>query len=263
MDNKNYWSGDMGIDVVKTATQRITPEEAVGFVMGCQEIYRMINEIDPDVMFFPERGASPIDWSLQQFGELYPDKIRHCVYLPIGTCIDPRTSSEWGPSKPTKLSIVHDAVENLHRSGVSVKKPLLIDEVQSGATITNVVRNLGDVMDGGDLFVIAVQDTRNSWLSRKHAKGYKKIIESKREGVVARVVEMPLFTVDRQTFLNRLFNSSNGYHWPMVEQNIEAQLFIKGLVLIVMGIQNQISSPDPEIATWYQSVVDIVGIIKS
>ncbi len=262
----NYWLNDGGSEnVVKNVIRKITPSEAVGFVVGCLGVFQLVEKINPDVVFIPERGAGPVDWALQQFEDSYSGVSRYKVYLPIGTCIDPDTSEEWGPTRDAKRTMVGETVENLYDRGRGPRKPLLIDEVQSGATLTYVTHNLNRAIAEHsvgvgiieNLHVIAVQDTRNSWLSRKHAKGYRSIVESRRKGVKAYVVEMPLFTTDRQVLLNRLFNSPDEYRLPMVEHNIDAQKFIRGLVLTVIGLQNYIGSFDQEVVNWGEKVIEI------
>ena len=116
---------------VDVAVRKISSFEAVGFVRGVRSVFNVIEAADPDIIFLPERGAGPIDWALQRFGEIYRGKERFKVFLPIGTCVDPFTCAEWGPGKRDKSEIVGKIVGNLRETRDWLSKPLLIDEVQS------------------------------------------------------------------------------------------------------------------------------------
>src|SRR3989338_827353 len=233
---------------VDVAVRKISSFEAVGFVRGVRSVFNVIEAADPDIIFLPERGAGPIDWALQRFGEIYRGKERFKVFLPIGTCVDPFTCAEWGPGKRDKSEIVGKIVGNLRETRDWLSKPLLIDEVQSGATITKVthdlVRALIGLYSGGSvqpitdkLQVVAVQDNRNGWLAQKKAKGYTSIVDNSKAYIQGFITEMPLFTVDRQIFLNYLLAPKDSTRkqvvLPMVMQNTEAQEFIRNLVTVV------------------------------
>lgn len=279
---------------VDHAVRKISPVEVVGFVRGARSVFNIVEGLNPDVIFLPERGANPVDWALQRFSELYRGSDRMKVYLPIGTCVDPQTGQEWGPEKLLKRQVVKRLVEDLRERVGWLNRPLLIDEVQSGATLTNVAHSLVEVLTGKDpsesgesitdrLFVIAIQDSRNGWLTHKKAKGYRSISHNEKANIQAFIEELPLFTVDRQIFLNHLLSpmgvTPDHLRLPMVMQNIAAQKLIKSLVTVVThpdtletnldqylvrdeysGRDLQERVDDASIADWYKEIAKISRI---
>lgn len=61
----SHLSAQKPIDVI---IQRIKPIEAAQFIKGCQTIFDYVDSINPDLIFFPERGAGPINWTLTALG---------------------------------------------------------------------------------------------------------------------------------------------------------------------------------------------------
>ena len=43
----------------------LTPEVLADFVSGCRTIYAAVQQHQPDIIFFPLRGASPLAWALE------------------------------------------------------------------------------------------------------------------------------------------------------------------------------------------------------
>lgn len=233
---------------IDQAVRKVSPHEAVAFVKGCQRVYSLVNFLNPDVIFIPLRGAMPIDWALRELQELGNGRSPMRIYLPIGTAIDPLTGAEWGPEKLVKREIVSISVNNLRKSHSWIEKPLLLDEVQSGATITNVTHNLVRALMRNDprenvspltnrLYLVAIQDSRNGWPTHQKAKGYKSIVGNSKINISAYTEEIPLFTVDRQVFLDRLLGpegeTKNHLIAPMIMPNLEAEKLIRAMVRVV------------------------------
>lgn len=231
---------------VKVAVSKVEPKEAAAFIRGCREIYNLTVDIDPDVIFFPERGAGPITWTLDVFGDFDGRKLPK-VSLLLGTHIEVETGKEGGITKGEKRLVIEDGLRRASELYGSIRKPLLIDEAQSGATLRTAAHFLYSHLRNQGitelLYVIAAQDTRNGWLTHKKAHGFSTIVSNNRPHIKADVVEMPLFSTDRQVFLNHISYSLNEEpaRRPMRQKliyNLEAIQFISSLASALVKPQD-------------------------
>lgn len=247
-DAENFWANALNpyIRPVDYAVKNIPALEAFGFVKGCMRVNDLVRMIDPDIVFVAERGAGPIFWAADRIAELRSDeawKNLPRIYLPIGSGNDDRDFDAWGPRRDVKTEIIKKAVQKVYRDfsedgEVPFKRALIIDEVQNGGTITCLTKDLKNVALGMDprindkpiateLHVIAMEDTRFKLPDGQKARGYKAIVGNSRADIYGLVVRLPLFTVDRQIFLDHLLGSreaSETHNIPtMVVPNLRAQ----------------------------------------
>lgn len=212
---------------------RTPPGQVVDFVRGMQNADKVLEMIQPDVLFIPERGAVPIDWSLQRFEERR-GSARFRVYLPIGSHMgrNPKRQRR-NLSTFTKLEkrMIVEAMWGVNREQFypgGVKTPVLIDEVKSGGSIVSVADSILRVLkaDGfeGELKVIAVEDSR---ARLKRVEAYNCILDGCRDDIRIITQQAPLFTIDNEYLLNTLWlpreTTSNTRFLPVTIHNTEAQ----------------------------------------
>lgn len=155
-------------------TREITPSSAIDLVAGCALVAGIIEKEQPDIVFFPLRGAGPIEWATQEILELDKAPVPEFVDLPLGTHHDlqtRRSSNRTGLTGQEKISIVNTAIGRLARAGTLVpnsSRLMLVDEVQKGRTITQAAEalrratmNLGDNQTIDVVAVQAVHDSPN------------------------------------------------------------------------------------------------------
>lgn len=214
-----------------------TPQTISDFVFGCRTIFSMMQQIEPDLVILPLRGAVPIGWVVEEFEQLngkhYPK-----VYPRVGDHINALDGRQGGYPLQTKQDIVRVDLSNV--TGV-VERPLLIDEVQAGSTLTEVASllssELRDVFSCETLYVIGAQDTRV--MQRKKTKDYLQLVGNLRPQFIASTVNLPLFYIDRNEFLDYLLEptgkeSSKTPTMLHTMHNIEAEDLFKNLTYGVL-----------------------------
>ena len=226
--------GNVGAE---SLVKKISPEEAFAFSLGCSQIYQAVESVNPDVVFLPERGAGPISWALEAF-EAIGGRSFYKVPLIIGTETDIKTGSQGGQTKPVKQLNVERGVEIAIANVGLISKPMLIDEVQFGGTIRQAThylhRALSDHGITSPLNLVAVEDTREGGWVNKKTGGYRTMVSNRRGHVSAQVVRMPVFSIDREVFLNNLLTerdrNSRIPPMPMIIHNTDAQEIVKNLI---------------------------------
>ncbi|HEY5441986.1 MAG TPA: hypothetical protein VIJ68_00435 [Candidatus Saccharimonadales bacterium] len=227
-------------------TRSITPKEAADMVAGCNLVADVIEKEAPDIVFFPLRGAGPIEWvaaeALRQRSTVEPV----FVDLPIGTSINARTRRLSGLTGRQKLNLVDQRVEELVAAGVYVpgkSKLMIVDEVQKGRTLTQaseaIRRSMIDRGDDGILRVVAVQDSRGEQIGAQTQRthGYRKLVTNEREGFKSYILPTALFTVDRERYLDAIVSGvseaetgemhSDDFY---IAKNVEAREIFQALV---------------------------------
>lgn len=185
---------------------QVSPIEAQDFIFGCREIAVKLQGINPDVVFFPERGAIPIHWVLDELKNGEPSSYRS-IFLPIGTAYKPGERNWGGFSWDQKTQIVRQSIETLHHNVEAIKNPTVIDEVQSGGTLSFLAPILFSELSrhyaSSRLNVIAAKDDGN----RRQQIQVKKM----RQMLAQRFPELPtsltllsLFSTDKNPMLNTL-----------------------------------------------------------
>jgi hypothetical protein len=213
-----------------------TPQAVSDFVFGCETIFHMVQQIEPDLIILPLRGAAPMGWALEEFEQLegctYPK-----VYPRIGDHINVLSGKQRGYPRSVKQEIVK---VDLPQATIGVQKPLLIDEVQAGSTITEIAHFLSpalkDVFDCDTLYVIGAQDSRV--MQRKKTEGYQRLVANVDAQFVTSTVDLPLFYVDRNELLDYLLEfegvSPAGVPTIQVMHNIEAKALFKNITYGVL-----------------------------
>jgi hypothetical protein len=213
-----------------------TPQAVSDFVFGCETIFHMVQQIEPDLIILPLRGAAPIGWTLEEFEQLegreYPK-----VYPRIGDHINVLSSKQRGYPRSIKQEI---AKVDLSHATARVQRPLLVDEVQAGSTLTEIAHFLSsvlkDVFDCDKLYIIGAQDSRV--MQRKKTDGYQKLVANVDAQFVTSTVDLPLFYVDRNELLDYLleFEGVSPANIPTIQvmHNTEAEALFKNITFGVL-----------------------------
>lgn len=241
MEQQSYWSTfdnprPRPIDIVADS---VSPQQMSEFLNGCQAISILIDRAQPDVIFVPERGASPIMWPidelLQTRGKDYPK-----IFLPIGTNTDPLSGKLEGFKSTEKKEIINLAIDRFKSSsGIEdIHSAVLIDEVQSGSTISTASKYIAQALPKSKFYVIAVQDDRKNILHRAKTPAFTMLATNERFGIQTSVVPVPLFNVDRVGLLDTIFRpsdapESNQPEMLMVMHNTESEKMMRILALAI------------------------------
>jgi hypothetical protein len=203
------------VDVMTTGASHL---EVLDFVAGCEVIRWTIQKERADIVFFPQRGAGPIQWTVEALMANDPVEAPLFVELPIGTHIPINTNEEHpkpGGLKPgEKNNVVAEVIDELEETGFYVPgrtKLMLVDEVQKGGTISQAAMSINAAMrqkgrdDMRQLSVVAVQDMRSSDTELRKTDKYKRLISNENKRFRATVVPLALFTVDRTDLLDEIW----------------------------------------------------------
>ena len=192
----------------------VTPSETVAFVTGIEALYTVVFHIHhagPDLLVLPLRGASPICAALSVFEEEYGTPMRR-LYLPIGTHADPDTGGLSGYSQFIKGEIIDQKVRQLAAEGVTVNRPMLIDEVQSGATCSVasklVDQALREYFGTAGLDVVAAHDQRKN--TRSTVPAYREFQANHHPRIRLHEVLLPLVTVDNVRLMDFVVRPAAG-----------------------------------------------------
>jgi hypothetical protein len=190
-------------------TKIIDPNEVVDLAASSNIVAGIIEKEDPDIVFFPQRGAGPIQWMCEEMLEQRGVKTPLSVDIPLGTHTDVRTRLQSGLTPEQKDVIIEDVLQRLQDEGVyqpGISKLMIIDEVQKGGTITQAAHRLKHSMqkreDDSSLSVVAIQDSRSQLIGMQRAHDFKRLAANEDEGYKTFVVPTALFTVDRSQFLD-------------------------------------------------------------
>lgn len=206
------------VDVLTTGATHL---EALDFVAGCEVVRWTIQKERADIVFFPQRGAGPIEWTVKALMEHEPIADTPLfVDLPIGTNTPVNTGEErprtGGLTRGEKSNVVEDTISELEETGFYIpgrSKLMLVDEVQKGGTISAAAMSINKAMRArGDmrrLNVVAVQDIRNDESLQK-TESYRRLVSNENNRFRATVVPLALFTVDRVDLLDEIWRLSTG-----------------------------------------------------
>lgn len=221
---------------IDTVVDKVPPQQMAHFMIGAQALSLLVERDQPDAIFVPQRGAGPIVWAVDGFLRAkdieYPK-----IYLPIGTNTDPVTARQEGYNSTTKKRMISTEIERFRElSGHDIKSATLIDEVQSGATISTAARYVAEALPDSKFHVIAVQDNRTNVLHRVKTYAYSTLASNERVGIQTSVVPLPLFTVDRSGLMDTILRPSDAPESQqpemlMIMHNTDAEAMMKILAL--------------------------------
>ncbi len=186
---------------------RMNPTQVASFVLSADIVRASVTAAGEALLLLPERGALPIYWT----ADGYPDEEKPMagdgvVQLPIGTF--DFMSSDARELKGTLNTQQKEAVVARHRTLLTdASRILIIDEVQKGGTITELV-NIVDRQRGEQpnrMYVVAAQDSRKKVSSESKTPAYQSLVVGTRKGATATVVPMPLIACDHDALLNTLW----------------------------------------------------------
>ncbi len=218
--------------VLDAMIEKDSPADVVNLVKGCEVLYRHIVSKNPDIVFFPLRGAAPLQWILEVIGYEEAGKSFPCAMLPVGTFLSQDGKGELhGIRHEEKEQIICQIALSTCRLG-RVSRAMIIDEVQSGSTCSQTARLLARYLQKFhrgqqplSVHIIGARDTLTSGIAnprdgrgndraqtpkRSLVRSYVQIFSGQIEGVTLEEVRMPLFFVDRERFLDVMF-IANGH----------------------------------------------------
>ncbi len=201
-------------------TREVPFVHAMDFVGACAVFAEVIEKENPGIVFFPQRGAGPIEWTTEVLMEASGKRLPVFSDLPIGTHISingdkPEHTSGIRPNQ--KKALIEQTFDDLLEAGLYVPGQsgvMLIDEVQKGGTISQASRLIRQTMykhgDTGILTVVAAQDSRNKMLGDDRTEAYRKLVANERAGFKTTTVPTAMFMVDRHQFLDEILRTSDG-----------------------------------------------------
>lgn len=183
----------------------VPPSEVKSFIKASVTAYSAVKQAHPDVVFVPERGAGPIAWCIQQQADMEENPMRY-VYLPIGQHTEVLGGKLYGITKTEKAHLINRALE-FEKSLSTINNPLIVDEAQSGSTISTAVRylysGLTTIHNCEKLSVIAMLDTYRK--GREKVGPFNKLAtNSLKEDITTSTIPAPLFYVDKQALLDHI-----------------------------------------------------------
>lgn len=232
---------------------RSAPSQVANFALSSDIVRSSVASAGEVLVILPERGALPIFWAADGYSEEEKTMVVDgTITLPIGTFDfeNPQGKIKKGTlSRDQKESIIGRFDSDI--SGAD--RILLIDEVQHGGTITEVVdivnRRRGS-NSSKRMYVVAAQDSRKKVSSGRKKDKYQKMVSGNTEGVSANVVPMPLVATDSDALLNRLWYPGSTRVpteiRPEIEiiENLEAQLVFR---LLGMAVRNREALEDTSV----------------
>lgn len=184
----------------------VEPIQIRDFVYGCNIIKGKFEAVRPDAVFYPERGASPIAWAVEELwydGGRSDKEYYRPVFIPIGTKVDPTTNSWSGISRETKQEVVSSTVQDLVSKGIKISKPVLVDEVQIGGTLSFVAPILYDALHEAygveKMNVIAAKDSKTGQI---RVKKLRQMLTQRFPELPTMVALLPLFFIDQVNMLD-------------------------------------------------------------
>lgn len=223
---------------------RMNPSQVANFVLSADVVRTSVTNSGEALLLLPERGALPVYWVADGYHEeeraMAGDGI---VQLPVGSFdyITPDNRE----LKGTLTTQQKEAVVARHKDLLlDASRILIIDEVQKGGTITEMV-NIVDRQRGEQnnrMYVVAAQDSRRKVSSEIKKPAYQTLASGGRQGVTAMVVPMPLIACDHDVLLNKLWYPGKTripteLDPPIeIQPNTEAELIFR---LLGMAVRNR------------------------
>lgn len=175
------------------------------YVAGMLNLATVIEELNPDGVIIPLRGAYPFYAAYEKISEIKGKKPKEGLFLPLGTCIDLQKNKKRGLTVPEKREVIDSYISSYLKKRPFTKDFLLVDEVMHGGSIKltyNLLSNyLAIYAPEIKIKVCAVEDKRHKKMSR-----YRGIKERKK----FYFVEVDnLFTLDREQFLPNVIKNND------------------------------------------------------
>lgn len=196
-----------------TLVLRTPPDDARAFFTGAVSIRQVLeshreSSQNESWVGLPLRGAMPMFWAADGLTDIETSAVagERLVEIPVGTYHynQAGTPGVRSPSKRAKVGIIANA---LAEAGVGEGDSLmLLDEIQGGGTVTQLVRGSLDYARANGLILplqlIAAEDTRIA--AENRIGSYRRISTNQKDGIAATVVRIPLIGCDRDNLLDRV-----------------------------------------------------------
>lgn len=186
---------------------RMDPTRVANFVLSTNVVRESVVTAGEALLVLPERGAMPIFWAADGHPEEESGISRDGIVRPPIGSYD-YEAPDHSIRKGTLAQEQKQRVVALHGEELrDASRVLIIDEVQKGGTITelvNIVRKLRG-KEANVLYVVAAQDSRKKVAAEQKKEDYRKMVAGNTVGVSASVVPMPLIGTDCDPLLNQLW----------------------------------------------------------
>ncbi len=248
------YEGRNPVNVLDVIFREIQPKELYGFVKGCASLQMTLEQIRPDLVIYPERGAMPIAWTIRAFSELRGFEYSE-IDIALGSHIVIQTNRETGVGGLQKRRVIQHWLQYAAENICDLNTVVMIDEVQSGKTLSQATHHLLEYIQTSSpdtsLHIIAVQDDRNHVLHRSKVPAFRTLSSNERQGITAQVFPMPLFTVDRTALLDYLLidEEMDLTKTPIVHtlKNTEAETVFRLFALVLS---------DPQFSQIFSEAID-------
>jgi hypoxanthine phosphoribosyltransferase len=181
-----------------------TKSELSSFCNGMYSMYEFSRGTGPDVAIFPLRGAHPFSVAYRKIAELNKESTPDFLLLPLGTFTDIHTKTERGLTKPEKIEVVQNGLQNYFAEHLEAKRILLIDEVMNGGTILThhslLNRYLQENIPEAVLRVCAIEHGQHEQRRRYKNQAVKNNFHTVRVD--------SLFVMDREQYLPKVRRNS-------------------------------------------------------
>jgi len=175
------------------------------YVAGMLNLATVIEELNPDGVIVPLRGAYPFYATYEKISEIKGKKPKEGLFLPLGTCIDLQKNKKRGLTVPEKREVIDSYISSYLKENPFTKDFLLVDEVMQGGSIRLTYDLLSNYLaiyaPEIKINVCAVEDKRVGKI-----EGYK---ELKLRHKFNTIQIDNLFTLDRERFLPKVIKNKD------------------------------------------------------
>lgn len=183
----------------------------VDYVRSMGVVYQAAIRDNPDMVFFPDRGAGPLMWTIEAyesrdnaFGKAV--KIPKAT-LPIGTTTTILNVRNSGVNEIEKTVIIKEELKRLRDNGLmpqECRHVVLIDEAQSGTTSAQAAKILKSVLGENPPLItyIACKDERGDIKIRPATYPFKSMVSGEVKGIEGFSIPIPMFYIDSAPLLD-------------------------------------------------------------
>ncbi|MEI6462320.1 MAG: hypothetical protein WCO33_01465 [bacterium] len=192
----------------------VNPARIVDYVKSMAVVYEAVTRDRPDMVFFPDRRAGPLMWTIEAFEEQdrYYGREKITIpkaTLPIGTLTEIVSNKNSGLGSNEKKTVIAEEIRRLKESGQLPERSfriVLVDEAQSGATSAQAIRLLTELFasENPQFTYIACKDERFDTKIRPAAESFKTLVSGETAGIEGFAIPIPMFYIDKSPLLDTI-----------------------------------------------------------
>jgi len=183
----------------------------IDYVRSMGVVYQAAIRDNPDMVFFPDRGAGPLMWTIEAY-ESKDNAFDRAVRipkttLPIGTTTTILNARNSGVNEIEKTIIIREELKRLRDNGLmpqECRHVVLIDEAQSGTTSAQATKLLKIALGENPPLItyIACKDERSGIKIRPATYPYKSMVSGEISGIEGFSIPIPMFYIDSAPLLD-------------------------------------------------------------